>query len=31
MDNVESAAVAGDSFPTTRVLTADGIVSLIGC
>ncbi len=31
MDNVESAAAAGDSFPTTRVLTADGIVSLIGC
>ncbi|MGC4033065.1 MAG: hypothetical protein QM754_15280 [Tepidisphaeraceae bacterium] len=31
MDNVESAEVAGDSFPTTRVLTADGIVSLIGC
>jgi len=31
MDNVESAAVAGDSFPTTRVLTVDGIVSLIGC
>jgi len=31
LDNVESAAVAGDSFPTTRVLTADGIVSLIGC
>src|SRR5262249_245609 len=30
-DNVESAAVAGDSFPTTRVLTADGAVSLIGC
>jgi len=30
-DNVESAAVAGDSFPTTRVLTADGVVSLIGC
>src|SRR4029077_548401 len=29
--NVESAAVAGDSFPTTRVLTADGVVSLIGC
>jgi len=23
--------VAGDSFPTTRVLTADGVVSLIGC
>ncbi|HXX66694.1 MAG TPA: hypothetical protein VEK07_05915 [Polyangiaceae bacterium] len=31
MDNVESASVAGDSFPTTRVLTADGVVSLIGC
>src|SRR6202046_1958213 len=31
MDNVESAATAGDSYPTTRVLTADGIVSLIGC
>jgi len=31
MDNVESAATAGDSFPTTRVLTADGVVSLIGC
>ena len=31
IDNVESAEVAGDSFPTTRVLTADGIVSLIGC
>jgi adenine/guanine/hypoxanthine permease len=31
LDNVESAAVAGDAFPTTRVLTADGIVSLIGC
>jgi AGZA family xanthine/uracil permease-like MFS transporter len=31
IDNVESAAVAGDSFPTTRVLTADGIVSLVGC
>jgi adenine/guanine/hypoxanthine permease len=31
IDNVESASVAGDSFPTTRVLTADGIVSLIGC
>src|SRR5205814_4958696 len=28
---VESAAVAGDSLPPTRVLTADGIVSLIGC
>jgi AGZA family xanthine/uracil permease-like MFS transporter len=31
MDNVESAAAAGDDFPTTRVLTADGVVSLIGC
>ena len=31
LDNVESAAVAGDSFPTTQVLTADGVVSLIGC
>jgi AGZA family xanthine/uracil permease-like MFS transporter len=31
LDNVESAAVAGDAFPTTRVLTADGVVSLIGC
>jgi AGZA family xanthine/uracil permease-like MFS transporter len=31
MDNVVSASVAGDSFPTTRVLTADGIISLIGC
>ncbi|MGZ5804431.1 MAG: regulator [Xanthobacteraceae bacterium] len=30
MDNVESAEAAGDSFPTTRVLTADGVVSLIG-
>jgi adenine/guanine/hypoxanthine permease len=31
LDNVESAAVAGDSYPTTRVLTADGAVSLVGC
>src|SRR5262245_30131386 len=31
LDNVESAEAAGDAFPTTRVLTADGIVSLIGC
>ncbi|MBI3526597.1 MAG: regulator [Betaproteobacteria bacterium] len=31
IDNVESASAAGDSFPTTRVLTADGIISLIGC
>ena len=31
LDNVESAEAAGDHFPTTRVLTADGVVSLIGC
>lgn len=31
LDNVESAEVAGDPFPTTQVLTADGVVSLIGC
>src|SRR6516225_3062564 len=31
MDNVESAEAAGDRYPTTRVLTADGVVSLIGC
>jgi AGZA family xanthine/uracil permease-like MFS transporter len=31
MDNVVSASAAGDSYPTTRVLTADGIVSLFGC
>ncbi len=31
IDNVESAEVAGDEYPTTRVLTADGVVSLIGC
>jgi AGZA family xanthine/uracil permease-like MFS transporter len=31
MDNVESAEAGGDVFPTTRVLTADGVVSLIGC
>jgi AGZA family xanthine/uracil permease-like MFS transporter len=31
LDNVESAEVAGDKFPTTRVLTADGVVSLVGC
>lgn len=31
MDNVESAAVGGDSYPTTRVLTADGAISLVGC
>ena len=27
MDNVESAAAAGDSFPTTQVLSADGVIS----
>src|SRR5947199_10780300 len=31
MDNVESAEAAGDEYPTTRVLTAAGVVSLIGC
>jgi AGZA family xanthine/uracil permease-like MFS transporter len=31
MDNVESAEAGGDHYPTTRVLTADGVVSLIGC
>ena len=31
LDNVESAAAAGDTFPTTSVLTADGVISLIGC
>jgi AGZA family xanthine/uracil permease-like MFS transporter len=31
LDNVESASVAGDSFPTTRVLCADGVISLVGC
>ena len=31
IDNVESAAAAGDSFPTLRVLAADGVISLIGC
>jgi AGZA family xanthine/uracil permease-like MFS transporter len=31
MDNVESAEAAGDEYPTTRVLTADGVVRLIGC
>ena len=30
MDNVVSASAAGDEYPTTRVLTADGVVSLIG-
>ncbi|WP_246088377.1 regulator [Phreatobacter stygius] len=31
MDNVESAEAAGDHYPTTRVLSADGVVSMIGC
>lgn len=31
IDNVESASVAGDSYPSLRVLTADGAVSMIGC
>src|SRR3990167_1108975 len=31
MDNVERGGVAGDEYPTTRVLTADGVISLIGC
>jgi AGZA family xanthine/uracil permease-like MFS transporter len=31
MDNVVSASAAGDNYPTTRVLTADGVVSLFGC
>jgi hypothetical protein len=30
MDNVESAEAGGDHFSTT-VITADGMVSLIGC
>jgi adenine/guanine/hypoxanthine permease len=31
MDNVVSASAAGDEYSTTRVLTADGVISLIGC
>ncbi len=31
MDNVESAEAAGDHYPTHRVVSADGIVSMIGC
>ena len=31
MDNVESASAAGDSYHTVKVLSADGVVSLIGC
>lgn len=30
IDNVESAAGAGDDYPTTRVLVADGVISMIG-
>lgn len=30
IDNVESAAGAGDSFPTNRVLVADGVISIFG-
>ena len=30
IDNVESAAGAGDNFPTSRVLVADGIISICG-
>jgi len=30
IDNVESAAGAGDDYPTQRVLVADGIISAIG-
>lgn len=31
IDNVESAAGAGDPYPTQRVLVADGVLSMIGC
>ncbi|MFV8816285.1 hypothetical protein [Haliea sp. E17] len=31
MDNVESADAAGDSYPTNRVVVADGVVSMVGC
>ena len=31
IDNVESAAAAGDEFSTRQVLVADGVVSMIGC
>lgn len=30
IDNVESAAGAGDDYPTTRVLVADGVISMLG-
>ncbi|MDQ8187972.1 hypothetical protein [Pelagicoccus sp. SDUM812002] len=31
IDNVESASVAGDNFPTRKVLMADGVCSMVGC
>lgn len=31
MDNVESAEAAGDKYPTNRVVSADGLVSMVGC
>lgn len=31
MNNCESAEAAGDKYPTNRVVSADGVVSLIGC
>ena len=31
MDNVESAEAAGDAYPTHRVVTADGVISMVGC
>ena len=31
MDNVESAEAGGDHYPTRKVVTADGVVSMIGC
>ncbi|WP_317930054.1 hypothetical protein [Halioxenophilus sp. WMMB6] len=31
MNNCESAEAAGDKYPTHRVVTADGVVSMIGC
>src|SRR5258706_15319562 len=31
IENVETPPAAGESSPTARVLTADGIISLIGC
>ena len=31
IDNIESAEREGDSYPTHKVLFADGIISMIGC